>query len=131
MAHEVKGLAQQTAKATGDIGARIQSLQESSQKASDAVRQIGEIIARVDNLSKETVAEIDRQSNLMEGIFGNVRSAADDATKVSTRLTHIGLEAKTMRESVGCIGASVEQVTRLSHSLDEEIRQFLSNVKTV
>ncbi|GEQ99584.1 hypothetical protein JCM17845_02080 [Iodidimonas gelatinilytica] len=131
VAHEVKGLAQQTAKATGDIGARIQSLQDSSQKASDAVRQIGEIIDRVDNLSKETVAEIDRQSSLMEGIFGNVRSAADDATKVSTRLTHIGLEAKTMRESVGCIGASVEQVTRLSHSLDEEIRQFLSNVKTV
>ncbi|GAK33671.1 chemoreceptor McpA [alpha proteobacterium Q-1] len=131
VAHEVKALAAQTAKATGDIDHHIQSLQASSTEASGAVKQIGDIIQRVDQLSKETGEEIAQQNKVMEAISGHVQAAAGDAADVRQTLDDIGGKADVMRQSVQQIKQSVLGVSGSSAELDQEIRKFLHEVKSV
>src|SRR5207237_1855633 len=61
VAAEVKALAEQTAKATGEIGQQIAGIQEAKLESVDAIKEIGDTIGRMSEISSTIAAAVEEQ----------------------------------------------------------------------
>lgn len=89
VATEVKTLATQTGKATGEIGAKIAEIQSTT---SEAVASIGAIAQAIDELSMVTnsvAAAMDQQRAATAGFVTNVRGTTEAVSDVAERVTGI------------------------------------------
>ncbi|NEV80830.1 methyl-accepting chemotaxis protein, partial [Rhodopseudomonas sp. BR0C11] len=59
VASEVKALAEQTAKATGEISAQIGGIQSATDQSVRAIREIGETIAKMSEISSTIAAAVE------------------------------------------------------------------------
>ena len=64
VAHEVKELAKETAKATEDIGKTIETLQEDSQHAADAIGEITKIITQMNDISNSIAGTVEESYSI-------------------------------------------------------------------
>ena len=76
VASEVKSLAEQTAKATEQIGAQIASIQASSTQAVDAIGGITSTISTISEITSAIAAAVEEQSSATQEIARNVQQAA-------------------------------------------------------
>src|SRR5581483_7802737 len=74
VASEVKMLATQTAKATGDIGAQIAEMQSATQESVTAIKEIGATIGRIAEIATAIAASVEEQTTTTHEIAGNVDS---------------------------------------------------------
>ncbi len=128
VAAEVKELANQTSKATEEIGAQISAIQAETR---DAVNSIGAIAATMDEVNSYTAAiaaAVDEQGAATKEISRNVTEAADGTGRVAANLGG-------MRDSVERTGRSVSSMVDITETLDREtagmrqaIDSFLSEV---
>src|SRR5207253_413413 len=77
VASEVKALANQTAKATEEISAQVQDIQNATSEAVNAIQAIGGTIAEIDEISNEISASVNQQGAATREIAGNVQQAAN------------------------------------------------------
>ena len=92
VAAEVKSLANQTAKATGDIGQQIKDIQNASQSAADAIREIGRIVAQVNEIGSSIASAIEEQSVATREVsanIGGVSQATQDASRSTTAVVEV------------------------------------------
>jgi methyl-accepting chemotaxis protein len=87
VASEVKDLASQTAKATVDITARIDAIQQGSTAAAAAMSQIGEIIAEINHTQTTIAAAVEEQTAATAGINRSVADAAAGTSGMAEGLT--------------------------------------------
>jgi len=59
VASEVKALAEQTAKATGEIGQQIASIQAATQESVNAIREISGTIEKLSEISSTIAAAVE------------------------------------------------------------------------
>ena len=89
VASEVKNLANQTAKATDEIGKQIEEIQGSSNSAADAIKQVVSIIVKVSEISTSISGAVEEQSaatkEVSENISG-VRTSSEEAAKSAGNL---------------------------------------------
>lgn len=62
VANEVKELAKQTAKATEDIGRRIEAIQADTKGAVDAIAQIGGVISQINDIQSTIASAVEEQT---------------------------------------------------------------------
>ncbi len=79
VAAEVKNLARQTATATEDIHQRIDGIQNTTQRAVRGMENVGQVIQRVNDVSRTIAAAVEQQSATTKGI---ARSMADTSSAV-------------------------------------------------
>ena len=79
VASEVKSLAVQTAKATEDISSQIMEVQNSTDKAVEAIGRIAHRMQEIDNYTSAVAASVQQQSAATNEISQNVTSAAGGA----------------------------------------------------
>jgi methyl-accepting chemotaxis protein len=125
----VKNLAEQTAKATDQIGAQITAIQNSS---TDAVSAIGVIAATINEISEITsaiAAAVEEQSSATQEIARNVQQAAVGTSEISTNVSGV-------QQAAGDTGAAAHQVlgasselSRQSETLRARVETFLSGIK--
>src|SRR5258707_121144 len=72
VAGEVKDLAQETARATEDISARVDTAQADADAAGAAIDRIAEVIARIDELQVTIAAAVEQQSATTAELVRNV-----------------------------------------------------------
>ncbi len=89
VASEVKSLAVQTAKATEDISSQILEVQNSTDKAVEAIGRIAHRMQEIDNYTCAVAASVQQQSAATGEILQNVTSAADGAKLVVTVLSEV------------------------------------------
>src|SRR5450759_1718903 len=76
VASEVKSLAMQTAKATEDISSQILEVQNSTDKAVEAIGRIAHRMQEIDTYTSAVAASVQQQSAATGEIAHNVTSAA-------------------------------------------------------
>ena len=76
VANEVKDLAKETAKATEDIGQRIDAIQNDTQTAVDAIQKISEVINRINDISGTIASAVEEQTATSNEIARSVVEAA-------------------------------------------------------
>ena len=86
VASEVKTLASQTAKATGEIGEQIASMQSASTEAVSAMAEVADVINRVNDISSSIAAAVTQQSQVTSSISRNLQEAAGSVARLDDEL---------------------------------------------
>jgi len=89
VASEVKALAEQTAKATGEIGQQISSIQAATQESVGAIREISGTIERLSEISSTIAAAVEQQGAATQEISRNVQQVAQGTQQVSANITDV------------------------------------------
>jgi methyl-accepting chemotaxis protein len=93
VAAEVKSLAEQTAKATGEIAQQINEIQDAARASVDSIVGIGEVIRKVEAVSSSVAAAIREQSAFTVEISRSVEETSDAAREVAAQIVSVSNEA--------------------------------------
>ena len=89
VASEVKALAEQTAKATGEIGQQITGIQTATQDSVNAIKEIGGTIEKLCEISSTIASAVEEQGAATQEISRNVQQAAHGTQQVSSHITDV------------------------------------------
>ena len=89
VASEVKALAEQTAKATGEIGQQITGIQAATQDSVGAIKEISGTIEKLSEISSTIAAAVEEQGAATQEISRNVQQAAQGTQQVSSNITDV------------------------------------------
>jgi methyl-accepting chemotaxis protein len=130
VAAEVKGLADQTAKATEEISSQITGMQGITEKTVTAIAEIAKQIEEMSALSNSVAAAVEEQQAATGEIARNVSEAARGTQEVTANIEQV-------REASGHTGSASEQLLSSANELSQnasllegEVTQFLANVRT-
>jgi methyl-accepting chemotaxis protein len=122
VAAEVKSLANQTAKATEEIGAQVAGIQHSTKDAVEAIRKIATIMEEINRFTASIVATIEQQSAATAEISRNVGLAASGASSVSDNITTvtmaIGEASRSAKNVLGATGELADTAGKLQGAVD-------------
>ncbi|MBC7905342.1 MAG: HAMP domain-containing protein [Rhodospirillaceae bacterium] len=119
VANEVKNLANQTAKATGDITAQISEIQATTSLAVEAVQEITVAIQGVEAISATVASAIAQQGAATDEIARNVAQTSDAAREVAQRIEVVSNEAASTGEQAKDVSATLAEVTASVTSLGQ------------
>jgi methyl-accepting chemotaxis protein len=128
VAAEVKSLAVQTAKATEDISSQIMEVQNSTDKAVEAIGRIAHRMQEIDEYTAAVAASVQQQSAATSEISQNVTSAADGAKLIVTVLSEVAGATTETQESAQTALAASESVEKAAANLRSEVEGFLTKV---
>ena len=129
VASEVKSLANQTAKATEEIAAQINGIQQASGTAVDAIQSIGKIIAEIDEISTGIAAAVEEQGAATGEIARNVQEAAAGTSEVSTNIAGVNAAAGETGRAAGEVLTSAGELNHQADNLKVEVEKFLAEVR--
>jgi methyl-accepting chemotaxis protein len=129
VASEVKALAEQTAKATGEIGQQITGIQAATQESVAAIRGIGSTISRLSEIAAAIAAAVEEQGTATQEIARNVQQAAKGAQQASTNVGEVERGAAETGASSSQLLSAAQTLSRDSSRLKLEVGKFLSAVR--
>ncbi|SOC21369.1 methyl-accepting chemotaxis sensory transducer [Stappia indica] len=116
VAAEVKGLAEQTSRATADIAAQIGEIQTATGDSADAIGSVSSTIETMNNIATAIAAAVQQQSAATGEISRNISEASSGTTRVSECTAGILQAALRGKEVAGAVG---EQSSRLNTDIRE------------
>ena len=125
VASEVKSLANQTAKATEEIGQQITDMQSVTEKAVGAIQGIGGTISQMDDIAKAIAASMEQQGAATQEIARSVQEAATGTAEVSTSITKVSSAAADSGELAGGVKVTAADLATSMTSLEEEMTHLI------
>ena len=129
VASEVKALAEQTAKATGEIGQQIASIQGATNESVGAIRTIGGTIERLSEISSTIASAVEQQGAATSEISRNVQSAAAGTTQVSANISNVRQGAVETGSASAQVLSAAKSLSGDSNRLKFEVGKFLDTVR--
>ena len=129
VASEVKALAEQTAKATGEIGQQISGIQAATQESVGAIREISGTIERLSEISSTIAAAVEEQGAATQEISRNVQQAAQGTQQVSANITDVQRGATETGSASSQVLSAAQMLSGDSNRLKIEVAKFLSTVR--
>jgi methyl-accepting chemotaxis protein len=129
VASEVKALAEQTAKATGEIGQQISGIQAATQESVGAIREISGTIERLSEISSTIAAAVEEQGAATQEISRNVQQAASGTQQVSSNIADVQHGATETGAASSQMLASAQSLSAESNRLKLEVGRFLETVR--
>jgi methyl-accepting chemotaxis protein len=129
VASEVKALAEQTAKATGEISQQISGIQAATQDSVGAIEEIGSTIGRMSEISSTIAAAVEEQGAATQEISRNIQHAAEGTSQVSSNITNVQRGASETGSASAQVLSSAQLLSRDSNRLKLEVERFLDTVR--
>ncbi len=129
VASEVKALAEQTAKATGEIGQQITGIQAATQESVTAIREISGTIERLSEISSTIAAAVEEQGAATQEISRNVQQAAQGTQQVSSHITDVQRGASETGSASSQVLSAAQSLSGDSNRLKLEVGKFLNTVR--
>ncbi|WP_316183930.1 MULTISPECIES: methyl-accepting chemotaxis protein [unclassified Bradyrhizobium] len=129
VASEVKALAEQTAKATGEIGQQISGIQAATQESVGAIRDISSTIEKLAEISSTIAAAVEEQGAATQEISRNVQQAAHGTQQVSSNITDVERGATETGSASTEVLAAAKALSADSQRLRVEVGKFLGSVR--
>ncbi len=124
VANEVKELAKETARATEEIGRKIEAIQQDTRGAVDAIRQIGEVIDKVNDISSTIAGAVEEQTATTNEMSRNVAEAAKGSGEIAQNITTVAQAAGSTTEGAGNAQKAAGELARMASELQELVGQF-------
>ncbi len=129
VAHEVKALAEQTAKATSEIGQNVSLIQASTRNAVDAVREIGHAVRDINDVTSNIASAVGQQDAATREISANAHSAAQgNETLVANIGSLSDAIGETNKAATSVLSASTD-LTSTAQTLSREVDKFFQNLR--
>jgi methyl-accepting chemotaxis protein len=129
VASEVKSLAEQTAKATGEISQQIGSIQTATQDSVAAIREISGTIGRISEISSTIASAVEEQGAATQEISRNVQQAAQGTQQVASNITEVQRGASETGSASTQVLTSAQLLSVESNRLKMEVGKFLDTVR--
>ena len=129
VASEVKALAEQTARATGDIGQQITSIQAATQESVTAIKSISGTIERLSEISSTIAAAVEEQGAATQEIARNVQQASQGTQQVSSNIVDVQRGATETGGASSQVLSSAQSLSSDSNRLKAQVQRFLSTVR--
>ena len=129
VASEVKALAEQTAKATGEISQQISGIQAATQESVGAIREIGDTIGRMSEISSTIAAAVEEQGAATQEISRNIQHAARGTSEVSSNITNVQRGAGETGSASAQVHSAAKSLSVESNRLKLEVGKFLNSVR--
>ncbi len=127
VANEVKSLASQTAKATGDISAQISAIQSATGNAVTAIRGIGKTISQVNEIATAIASAVEEQGAATQEIARNVQEAATGTQEVTANIAEVQKAATETGESSSQVLEAAAELSKQAEALQTEIDAFMND----
>ncbi|TBW41196.1 HAMP domain-containing protein [Siculibacillus lacustris] len=129
VAAEVKGLADQTARATAQITAQIGEIQASSDGAVTALTTIAETVGRFEAISAAIASAVDAQAATSAEMARNVQQAAIGTGEVTTNIAGVNRATEETSSAATQVYGASSELTRQADALRDEVGRFLGAVR--
>jgi methyl-accepting chemotaxis protein len=129
VANEVKQLAGQTAKATGEISGQIRHAQEATQEAVEAIKNIAATIASMNEIIAAIATSVGQQDGATVAIAENAQRAASGTLLVTNSIASVRSAATTADAAALQVLSAAADLSRYSTELQREFENFLTDVK--
>jgi methyl-accepting chemotaxis protein len=129
VASEVKALAEQTAKATGEISQQISGIQAATQDSVGAIKEIGETIGLMSEISSTIAAAMEEQGAATQEISRNIQRAAQGTTQVGSNITDVQRGANETGSASTQVRSAAQSLSSESNRLKLEVGKFLNSVR--
>ena len=129
VASEVKALAEQTAKATGEIGQQVTGIQAATQESVGAIKDISGTIERLSEIASTIAAAVEEQGAATQEISRNVQQAAHGTQQVSSNITDVQRGASETGSASSQVLSAAQSLSSDSNRLKLEVGKFLDSVR--
>ncbi|MBX9648282.1 MAG: HAMP domain-containing protein [Xanthobacteraceae bacterium] len=129
VASEVKALAEQTSKATGEIGQQITGIQAATQDSVNAIKEISGTIEKLSEISSTIAAAVEEQGAATQEISRNVQQAAQGTQQVSSNITDVQRGASETGSASSQVLSAAQSLSGDSNRLKLEVGKFLNSVR--
>jgi methyl-accepting chemotaxis protein len=127
VASEVKELARDTAKATEEIGSRIESMQGDTQRAVAAISEIGKVIEQIDTLQTKIAAAVEEQSVTTGEISRNISEATTGTSEIAENIVQVAQAAQSTAEGASNTQVSSQELARMAQALQRLVEEYKRN----
>jgi len=124
VASEVKDLAQETSRATGDIAGRIEAIQTGAANATQAILDIAAVIERVNSYQQTIAAAVEEQTATTNEISRNINEAAAGASTITENVGGIATAARNTSDGVDASQQAASELARRAAELQSLVDQF-------
>ena len=129
VAAEVKALAEQTAKATNEIGLQVTGIQTATQDSVAAIKEIGCTIERMSEIASSIASAVEEQGSATNEISRNVQHVAQAAQQVSSNITDVQRGASETGSASSVVLSAARLLSGDSNRLRTEVSKFLNSVR--
>ncbi|MFD2182697.1 methyl-accepting chemotaxis protein [Rhodoplanes azumiensis] len=130
VAQEVKALATQTSKATGEIGSQISAIQAATHDSVVAIKEIGGTIAHMSEIAAAIAAAVEEQHAATAEVARNIQQASVGTAEVARTIGEVSRGAGATEAASEQVRNSAAVLAAEGSKLKEEVRRFLTNVRT-
>lgn len=124
VANEVKELARETARATEDIGGRIQGMQADTQRAVGAIAEIGTVIERIDALQTKIAAAVEEQSATTGEISRAIAEATTGSGEIAENILQVARAAQNTAEGAANTQVASQELSRMAQALQTLVHEY-------
>ena len=130
VAHEVKALAGQTAKATAEISENVGLIQASTRNSVAAVREIGQAVREINNVTANIASAIGQQDAATREISANAQMAAQGNETLVTNVGSLRDDMDQTSKAAESVLAASNDLTATAETLSREVEQFFRNLRS-
>ena len=124
VANEVKELARETAKATEDIGAKIEAMQLDTKSAVTAIGEITAVIEKIDLLQTKIATAVEEQSVTTNEISRNIGEATSGSTEIAQNIVQVAQAAQSTAEGASNTQLSSQELARTAQGLQRLVDEY-------
>ncbi len=129
VAAEVKQLADQTAKATGEIAVQIQSVQSVTASTVEAIQAVTTTIQEMSRISQGIQASVEQQGSATREIATNIHEASAGTREVSHNVSAVASAATTTGGTARKVQQVAEGLSGHTRDLRATVAGFIDSVR--
>jgi methyl-accepting chemotaxis protein len=129
VAHEVKNLANQTAKATEDISAQVNAIQKATADTVQVMRSIETIITEINHATDAISTAVEEQGGATQEIASSVQRALQGTNEVSQAIAEVAGAADRTSTAGATVIEAGGSIRSQSATLDQALNSFLRNAR--
>ena len=124
VATEVKELAQETARATEDIAARVDAIQGDTSGAVAAIGRISDIIGSINDYQLTIASAVEEQTATTNEMSRSVQEAAAGTNEIAQNIVGVSAAASTTTAELDQTRVAVESLSARAAELHGEVSRF-------
>jgi methyl-accepting chemotaxis protein len=124
VASEVKDLAQETARATEDIGRRVSAIQTDTADTAEAIRRMSTVVADISSHQQTIASAVEEQTATTQEMQRGIEEAARGAMQISHNLAAVTTATSATADGVTNADRAASDLARMSDTLRDLVQRF-------
>ena len=124
VANEVKELAKETAKATEDIGRKVEAIQEDAKGAVQTIGEITGVIKQINDIQNTIASAVEEQTATTNEIAHNISEGARGSSDIAQNIVGVAQAAKSTEQAAGASQQAAQELAKMATALRQLVGRF-------